>query len=132
MNKRIKYIALAILLMASAGAQAQLAKRSNLTFKEIQDRVNSLIRSDDDPLAKDSISWEAKHLVESDKEDYILQGRSLYSFLGNMQAVEQAHQKLLKEFPKSEYAATQSLDKIIDGYRDVESLDKSYENWLKT
>lgn len=93
--------------------------------------VNSLLRSDD-PLAKDSISWEAKHLVESDKEDYILQGRSLYSFLGNMQAVEQAHQKLLKEFPKSEYAATQSLDKIIDGYRDVESLDKSYENWLKT
>ena len=64
MNKRIKYIALAILLMASAGAQAQLAKRSNLTFKEIQDRVNSLIRSDDDPLAKDSISWEAKHLVD--------------------------------------------------------------------
>ncbi|HIX53728.1 MAG TPA: hypothetical protein H9853_01775 [Candidatus Sphingobacterium stercoripullorum] len=131
MNKRIECIIFAILLMVSAGAQAQLAKRSNLTFKEVQDMVNSLLRSDD-PLAKDSISWEAKHLVESDKEDYILQGRSLYSFLGNMQAVEQAHQKLLKEFPKSEYAATQSLDKIIDGYRDVESLDKSYENWLKT
>lgn len=131
MNKSFKYIALAILLMVSVGAQAQLAKKSNLTFKEIQDRVNSLLRSDD-PLAKDSITWEAQHLVESDKEDYILQGRSLYSFLGNTQAVEEAHQKLLKEFPKSEYAATHSLDKIIDDYTDVESLDKSYEKWMET
>ena len=69
-----------ILLMVSAGTQAQLAKRSNLTFKEVQDRVNSLLCCDD-PLAKDSITWEAKHLVENDKEDYILRGRSLYSFL---------------------------------------------------
>jgi len=36
MNKRIECIIFAILLMVSAGAQAQLAKRSNLTFKEFR------------------------------------------------------------------------------------------------
>lgn len=123
-------IIIALFALAPFMAQAQLANRSNLTFKEIQDRVNGLLASSS-PLAKDSIQWEAAHLVASKNEEYISHGKSLYNFLGNTAGVETAHQKLLKEFPNSSYAATHALDHILKEYTDAESLEKAYQKWAK-
>ncbi|WP_144062775.1 hypothetical protein [Sphingobacterium paucimobilis] len=80
---------LVIVLSAVLGgtAQAQLAKRSDLTFKDIQDRVNGLLTSKD-PLAQDLIKWEASHLIESKNEEYIKHGKSVFGFLGDNKSVE--------------------------------------------
>ncbi|MFD2553104.1 TlpA disulfide reductase family protein [Sphingobacterium tabacisoli] len=123
---------LAIVLSAVLGgtAQAQLANRPNLTFKDIQDRVNGLLTSKD-PLAKDSIKWEASHLIESKNEEYIKHGKSVFSFLGDNKSVELAHQNLLKKFPKSTYAAGSRLDDILKDYTDESSLDKDINTWKK-
>ncbi len=111
-------------------SKAQLAKIENLTFKQIQDRVNGLLESKD-PLAKDSIRWEAAHLVASDMEEYVLHGRSIYSFLGDSEGVEATNNKLVQKFPKGVYAANISLDKLLEDYTDPSSLDKSFQSWTK-
>ncbi|MBL1410368.1 TlpA disulfide reductase family protein [Sphingobacterium faecale] len=129
MNFRKLTICLGVVLV-SQSAHAQLAKKDNLTFKEIQDRVNTLLESKD-PLAKDSIKWEASHLIESKNEEYIKHGKSVFNFLGDSKSVDLAHQNLLKQFPKSDYAASASLDDILKNYTEPSSLDKDIATWTK-
>lgn len=129
--KMIKVVFCFVLVFLGNFAHAQLAKKTDLTFKDVQDRVNSLLGSKD-PLAKDSIKWEASHLIESKNEEYIKHGKSVFNFLGDSKSVEIAHQNLLKKFPKSTYAAGSSLDDILDDYMDEPSLDKEVNIWKKT
>lgn len=116
--------------MVSTGGHAQLAKRTDLTFTDVQDRINGLLESKN-PLAKDSIKWEASHLIESKNEEYIKHGISVFSFLGDSKSVEVAHQRLLKQFPKSTYTAGSSLDDILENYTDESSLEIDISKWKK-
>lgn len=128
---RMKKVAFCLALVFLGNfADAQLAKKTDLTFKDIQDRVNGLLASKD-PLAKDSIKWEASHLIESKNEEYIKHGKSVFGFLGDSKSVEVAHQNLLKKFPKSAYTAGSRLDDILKDYMDESSLNKDVIVWKK-
>ena len=128
---RMKKVAFCLALVFLGNfAHAQLAKKTDLTFKDIQDRVNGLLASKD-PLAKDSIKWEASHLIESKNEEYIKHGKSVFGFLGDSKSVEVAHQNLLKKFPKSAYTAGSRLDDILKDYMDESSLNKDVIVWRK-
>ncbi|MGE8241291.1 MAG: hypothetical protein ACN6PD_01185, partial [Sphingobacterium sp.] len=130
MHLHKKAILVIVLSTVLGTVQAQLAKKTDLTFKDIQDRVNGLLASKD-PLAKDSIKWEASHLIESKNEEYIKHGKSVFGFLGDSKSVEMAHQNLLKKFPKGAYTAGARLDDILKDYTDESSLNKDVIAWRK-
>ncbi|TDQ72242.1 TlpA disulfide reductase family protein [Sphingobacterium yanglingense] len=130
MHLHKKAILVIALSTALGTVKAQLAKKTDLTFKDIQDRVNGLLASKD-PLAKDSIKWEASHLIESKNEEYIKHGKSVFGFLGDSKSVEIAHQNLLKKFPKSAYTAGSRLDDLLKDYTDEGSLNKDVAVWKK-
>jgi len=131
MMRKTMYIVLTILLaVGTQMSKAQLAKKTDLTFKDVQDRVNGLLTRKD-PLAKDSIKWEASHLIESKNEEYIKHGKSVFNFLGDSKSVELAHQHLLKKFPKSAYTAGSRLDDLLKDYTDESSLDKDINTWKR-
>ncbi len=127
MNNLLK-LSLLVLMTCMHTAYAQLAKLNDLSAPQVYARVNALLGSKD-PLAKDSVKWEAMHLAASNNEDYILHAKSIYNFLGDKDAVESAHLKLLKKFPKHSYAANVALDQILKDYMESTSFEKAFTSW---
>jgi len=126
MKKRIILMTF-VLLICSIG-HAQLAKKESLTRTEFNARASSLAEAE----MKDSLRWEADHLVASNKEDYILYAKEIYSFLKDSVANEKAHQKMLKTFPKSDYVVEATFSEVLNNYKDPRSLKKSFDTWKKT
>ena len=121
---------LALNLIGLQGVKAQLAKQENLTFKQVQDRVNGLLASGSE-LAKDSIKWEATHLLNSKNQDYILHARSIFGFLGDVETSNLAKEKAIKLFPKSSFAANDELGILLNDYLDYDSFKKDFSKWTK-
>ncbi|MVZ62669.1 redoxin family protein [Sphingobacterium humi] len=121
---------LALNLIGLQGVKAQLAKQENLTFKQVQDRVNRLLASGSE-LAKDSIKWEATHLLNTKNQDYILHARSIFGFLGDVETSNLAKEKAIKLFPKSSFAANDELGILLNDYLDYDSFKKDFSKWTK-
>lgn len=123
-----------ILLIALLGLEsivhAQLFKKSDLTIKDVHYRINSLLENQD-PLAKDSIKWELSNLIKSNNEDYIQYVSSVINDLSTTPYLQQVHQELLKQFPKSSYAAENSLNDILLSYTDQVSFEKEVSKWIR-
>lgn len=118
------------LITIGSGSRAQIAKLGSLTQEEVYNRVNTLLASNY-PDKTDSIKWEASHLVKSKNERYVEFGKSIYSFIGDDEAVELANATLLKKFPKGGYAAKMNLQQRLDNYSDSIRFQRDVEKWQK-
>lgn len=113
------------------GLKAQLAKQDNLTFKQVQDRVNNLLTIGTE-VAMDSIRWEAKHLLNSKNQDYILHASTVFGFLRDEESSDAAKKRAAKLFPKSSFAASEELKQILNDYLVYEDFDKNFRKWEKS
>lgn len=117
-------IAIIFLLLASilTSVKAQVASRKGVTLDEVYEQINNLAIKHDS-ASKDLLALEAKALVKSNKEQWILLGITLYESLQNKTEVEKAKQIIKKKFPNGKSIRFEEFIAIFDTKMGLTSLE---------
>lgn len=109
---------------------AQVAARKGVTLNEVYEQINNLAIKHD-AESKALLALEAKELVKSDNEQWILLGATIYESLQNKAEVEKAQKTIKKRFPNGKNARFEEFNKIFNSKPTITTLEveKLHKNW---
>jgi len=126
----------ALLYLFAAGltlqtANAQLAKKKNISLEEIGKEINALAAKGDEE-SKKQLEIEANALAASKNEDFVSLAGRLYQYLGKEDKVNAIQASITKRFPKGIAARQQAFNAIFEKTdQSASAAELAYNAWLK-
>ena len=112
--------------------QAQVAARKGATLEDIHLHINDLTIKNDKE-AKEQLLLEAKELIKSKNERWVILGANLLESLQKPTEAQDSYKLIIKKFPKGVFARIQDYNKVFDTRNKISLNEREnlYNKWLE-